>query len=442
MRIKIPENTESSHRNTPTFDFFYFFHYFLINILFLLFITNDLFNPQIVVAPNSMSSDSPRSEARQSARSDIVLSIMQNSLDRLDSLLSVNFGKSLFRACYELLPCSFHSGLSTRACPRELSRKNLGLLHICAAYDSLECFILLENLDVEIQQLSGDELHPIHYACGFGSIEVLTYILKKCPSEAKCDGLILLATNQGFDAVLNILFANEAKYDPADFKDPNQTPTVIALKKREYRCLKVLLQNSIQSENSSHSLLTLAVNSCSVEAVQVLLEAGESPDPRDSDEGCPPLARACFFGQEEIVELLLDKSIEIESPKGCSCVHWLCQSRSPRIAKMMLEKGVIVSRIDQDGFIGPHYLIDSAADQDAIEILQLLMESQWDINQPYGPNHSTLLGEYLESIRKPVTVIKWLIEHGANLDGRAWSENQTILDALKARPGLQFLAKG
>jgi ankyrin repeat protein len=290
--------------------------------------------------------------------------------------------------------------------------------------------------------VSGDSHHPIHYACRFGAAEVLTYILQKCPSEVNCAGLILLATNGGFSFALNILFANGAKYNPKEFKDPNRAPAAIAINKRDHECLKVLLQHGILSEDSSHSLLMLAVNACNVEAVRMLLERGELPDPRGPDEQSTPLARACFLGEEEIVELLLEKSTEIEQQKGRSCVHWLCQSKSPRIAKMMLEKGISVSRVDSEnnGFVGPHFLIDSAPDKDAIEILQLLVNHGWDVNQPSGPNQSTLLGAYLESIRKPVAVIRWLIEHGANLEARTMNGNQTIIDALRTRPILQSLA--
>jgi hypothetical protein len=165
----------------------------------------------------------------------------------------------------------------------------------------------------------------------------------------------------------------------------------------------------------------LAVNSCNAEAVRIVLEAGESLDSGESDDDTSPLGQACFLGQEEIVELLLEKSIEIEPVKGCSCVHWLCQSKSPRIAKLMLMKDIDVSRVDHDGFVGPHYLVDSAPDQEAIEILQLLVEYMWDVNQPYGPHQSTLLGEYLESILRPMAVIRWLIEHGADLQAPAWN---------------------
>jgi hypothetical protein len=109
---------------------------------------------------------------------------------------------------------------------------------------------------------------------------------------------------------------------------------------------------------------------------------------------------------------------------------------------MILEKDIDVSRVDRDkdGYVGPQYLIDAAADKDAIEILELLVEHRWNVNQVSGPHQSTLLGAYLESIRKPVAVIRWLIEHGANLEAPAASGNQTILNALRTRPVLQSLA--
>jgi hypothetical protein len=148
------------------------------------------------------------------------------------------------------------------------------------------------------------------------------------------------------------------------------------------------------------------------------------------------------LGHEEIVEMLLERATQIDppDPKGSAAVHWLCQSKSPRIARMVLEKGIDVARVDDDQRVGPYYLIDTVPEADAIQILELLVQNGWDVNQPSGPNRSTLLGACLGAITKPVEVMRWLIRHGANLAAPAPSENRRIIDVIKTKRNLRTLA--
>jgi hypothetical protein len=144
---------------------------------------------------------------------------------------------------------------------------------------------------------------------------------------------------------------------------------------------------------------------------------------------------ACFLANEEISELLIERATVIDPPddtKRAAGVHWLCDCKSPRIARMMIDRGIDVSRVDSKKRVGPHRLVDTADDATAIAILEMLVQNGWNVNQKNGPEKSTLLAEYVASIRRPIAVIRWLVTHGADLGAMAVRGKGTIIQALKA----------
>ncbi|OHT00708.1 hypothetical protein TRFO_32527 [Tritrichomonas foetus] len=122
--------------------------------------------------------------------------------------------------------------------------------------------------------------------------------------------------------------------------------------------------------------------------------------------------------KEEFIKYLLDKISEVDlkpNERMKSAVHWICQSHSKRIVQMVLEKGIDVNRFDEKGQPGPYYLIDTTPDNEAIEILDLLVKYGYDLNGvcQYGCG-LTILGQYLCSIKSCLPVIEWLLAHGAD----------------------------
>jgi hypothetical protein len=95
------------------------------------------------------------------------------------------------------------------------------------------------------------------------------------------------------------------------------------------------------------------------------------------------------------------------------------------------------SRLDENGFSGPHYLIDAAEERDALQILELLAAHRWKVNQQSGFHGSTLLGECVSAIRPHIAVIKWLIAHGADLGVPTAAGGERVIDALSTRSALE-----
>jgi hypothetical protein len=65
-----------------------------------------------------------------------------------------------------------------------LPETNISLVHIAAYFDSLDCFLYLEDKGLSYNQESAASYLPIHYACSNGSYEVVCYIIKKDPNQA------------------------------------------------------------------------------------------------------------------------------------------------------------------------------------------------------------------------------------------------------------------
>ena len=122
---------------------------------------------------------------------------------------------------------------------------------------------------------------------------------------------------------------------------------------------------------------------------------------------------------EKLIRFLLSKISEVDIPEneiGVSAVHWLCNSHSPAVAQMFLERGINPNRYDNEGRPGPFYLVDSCSNnQDAIAILDLLVKYGYDLNE-HPANGIPILAHYLNSIsiRNCVDIVEWLVSHGAN----------------------------
>ena len=81
--------------------------------------------------------------------------------------------------CYPQLKSTTYHQLSNLILPIN----NLTPMHITAFADSLECFVILERLGLDINSLSANNYLPFHYALVGGSLEVSSYIISKDHSQ-------------------------------------------------------------------------------------------------------------------------------------------------------------------------------------------------------------------------------------------------------------------
>ena len=135
----------------------------------------------------------------------------------------------------------------------------------------------------------------------------------------------------------------------------------------------------------------------------------------------------------------------IELPPNLQCksaVHWICISCKPEIARIILAKGIDVNRLDHDGHMGPFYMLDVGDEDEVIEVFELLLQAGLDINKKTKTT-SSILGEFVTSITKPLKIIEWLLAHGASMNSKL-KTGQTIYEFMRHcehSPELSVLAK-
>lgn len=279
----------------------------------------------------------------------------------------------------------------------------------------------------------------MHYACFAGSYEVARYILENDPSEAKVVtitqySLIFLATYSHNADILKLLLKNGANINDQTCK--NNNPIGYAINSLNIDILKILLNagSKTSSDNKAqYSSLMKAVICRAQGAVPLLIQHGEQPEFVSSDYQTA-LSLACFINQPDIVKYLCDHMTQVDIDPNLqqkAAVHWICSSKNPEIVKMVLQKGINVNRLDDQGHSGVYYLIDTSDDKVVINILQQLLDNGLNINlqgkNSAGAVTNSILADFVESIARPPTVIEWLLAHGADPYAKT-RENKTIFE--------------
>ena len=327
-----------------------------------------------------------------------------------------NNARALEKVTARNLEMSIYSLPSKDIGNKHLEANQLTLAHIAAFYDSLECFVYI------YKKMGGDSLNmwsahsksPLQYACANGSLEVATFILSLAPNQENQE-LLFYAVIGKSPEMVSLLF-NYCGIQGFTEQEVHKA-YMYAIEVQCVDCMKLLLQRG-RVKVVGDSLLMTAVKHVYPEAVRLLLEAGKNPDYIGESSFDTPLRVACYFKNERCVELLLEKTVSPD-PKpvyDTGAVFWICESHNVRIARMMLEKGIDVNRLDVHNRMGVSRLVDRATEDESIEIMELMVRHGWDMNNEKA---SVLaIGEFMDSIepQKYINVIKWLIKQRSNLN--------------------------
>ena len=308
--------------------------------------------------------------------------------------------------------------------------KSMSLLHVAAYYDSLETFIYLHNFrNINLNTKTANGYNPLHFACYGNSREVAEYIIQKDPKICSIETdtehqYIYLACCGNAPEILTLLLNHGADLNSRKNKFVDK-PIDYAIKAKRIKCLEILLKNLKKSENSQmpkcegYSPMMLAIINSQPAAVPLLLEAGNDPSIRTAD-GNTVLSLNCFFlGDVSITEMICNILPDVDIPhgeRGLGAVHWICKSKNPEMAKVILRKQIEINRFDKEGYLGPHYLIDNAKKNDALKILNMLYDYGLDLNKVSDRNHNTLLGEFLLAIKVEPEIIDWFLSKNVEID--------------------------
>jgi ankyrin repeat protein len=216
-------------------------------------------------------------------------------------------------------------------------------------------------------------------------------------------------------------------------------PIAMAIKSMHMECLKLLLRYKTNLKftraTNDYSSLMLAIMSCEMEAIPVLLDCGEDPSYVTPRGNMSALFLACFMGDAwvDVIKMLCERVTKLDLDPGLrekAAIHWACQSKSPEIVEAIVSKGIDVNRLDQNGKTGVFYLLDACSEDTIIRILEILVDYGLEITK--GPNLS-IMADFATAIGKPCKVIEWLFEHG--VDPRARFQDKRIIDYFSEHRG-------
>jgi ankyrin repeat protein len=128
-------------------------------------------------------------------------------------------------------------------------------------------------------------------------------------------------------------------------------------------------------------------------------------------DGFQPLGLAAFFGQIEIVEFLLSRGAEVNSPSRNAMrvmpLHSAIANQRSEIVKLLLEHGADVNATQADDFTPLH----EAAQNGMADVTQWLIERGAHVNPRLSSSGKTPLGLAIEHRHEEVAEL--LRKHGA-----------------------------
>jgi ankyrin repeat protein len=202
---------------------------------------------------------------------------------------------------------------------------------------------------------SGHGYNLLHAAAEFGQEDTVRYLL-----NLEEDSRLLLAIDD---------FVNVTDND-------GNTPLHFAAKGR-LEVVKLLLVHgadpNIKTKQQKTPLI-IATQACSVEIVRLLLDHGANPAATD-EQGWAALHHAIFIeGQGEIMELLLETGIDVDSlgRLGRTPLHCAAVRGREDIVLLLLEKGANASIKDGHGE-SPLDLAERGKKERVVRILRTLM---------------------------------------------------------------------
>lgn len=319
-----------------------------------------------------------------------------------------------------------------------LPMNNVTILHIAAFANSLEIFqYCVDILEIDVDSLSACEYGSIYYAVAGNAIEVFAYITLKTkilPAKYKSNELIKCAVQSHCTQMLRMLlaFCNISNVVDGTLLD-------IAMGNKDYDTLKILMEIFVSEDNNKTILMhAITKSSNDIDCVKMILKSGADPDVFYN--GVSAFYLACEIGQNQIAALvakytnIFDIDDKFEKQKRKKCIHYLCRLGDYDVMKYVLQKANIkVNAVDERGYVGPAYLLDRVGDNDFIRIMDLLIEYNFNINKSNSEMIPFIYFFLKKSIKKSLTVLKYLIKNGADLD-YVVDECETVKDKLMRIP--------
>ena len=137
--------------------------------------------------------------------------------------------------------------------------------------------------------------------------------------------------------------------------------------------------------------------------------------------GTTPLHCAAVKGQVAVVRLLLDKGATIDQANnnGATPLHWAAGKGHAEVVQCLLEHAANINQADNNGATPLHW----AAEKGHGEVVQCLLEHEANIDQ-VDKNGVTAL--HLAAANGHVEMINWLLDKGAKIDQAATNGSRPL----------------
>lgn len=319
------------------------------------------------------------------------------------------------------------------------------LLHAAAYYNSLECFVFLnEEKHICLNAVSVRSYYPLHYACYNGSREVVAYILSKEPNQAAelpkdvQHHFLYFAVYGGDPIILRELFRNGA--DLSREQNKKDDPIGKAIDISNIECLKVLLDYEAPTQNNStRTPAMLAALNCHPKALRILIKSSDDLSYfSQNNESVLSLMFSYSNGnlfKDIIIELLTKyPDTKIDPPEGITMpgvCHWVCKMCDVKVAELMVHTpDIAINRLDQNGHTGPYFLsmqkdFKDGDAQASIKILKILIGHGLDVNYRKDLNTPTILEIFVKAMKVRYRIIEYLLNNKAD-PHVPYSKNKSI----------------
>ena len=308
----------------------------------------------------------------------------------------------------------------------------INVMHIAALYGSTECFLYLHfELGFSLHSESIYGYTPLYYACCNPSPEIFDFIVRYSTAD-ELDKTYEKDYKRVFP--ISLLEIVLMKSYPIIKSLENSGYSFEKLVEKHHEIYNQLLMRVVYNSHTqsvdwlldkskdfrykNDTPLMVACLHEKEDLVPFLLQRDPKSVYYHDQEGRCALSIACTYSSPRVIQMICNSMETIDIPpdlQAKSAVHWICQSKSSEVAKILLAKDIDTNRLDNNGNIGPAYLVDWAGEEESLNIMKLLLEHGYRIDN-HGEKRTTALGEFILGISKYYSVIDFLISKGASLN--------------------------
>lgn len=345
-----------------------------------------------------------------------------------------------------------------------MQHDSITILHVASYYDSLESFLLIEDILKSkgmdehqiLSTLSAGSYYPLHYALINGSFEVSEYILERIPQQAReASGnnmsSIELAVISKEPELLEDVLEAIGDLTSNNIKVHISKAIERATRANAYSCLEILIDQDTSTRQSQgqasriDNILIKAVRSRLPEVISLIMkrhtdeltqtfpfQMGDNTiyisflsEIFKSSRDTPSLKPVIM----EALKILNDQNIDISNPSTKGAVHWICIAGDIDIARYVLYNfKVDVNKLDEKGETGAHCLFDQSCDDDNIvEFIKLLKEKGYNANNVLMQDGSIKAPTLLQKCVSTVLMRKELLKTTEFLLSKACNCNPDAL---------------